>query len=268
MPSAFEIASAITEQADPRRFRCHVPDGWQQGRGAFGGLVLATLLRAIQRCEPDAARTVRTLIGDLCGPVVTGDADIEVAVMRRGANQSNIRAELRQNGEVLAHAAAVLSTARAPGLTSPPRPRAESLPPLERTIEMPPGAPGAPVFTKHFQYKIASGLPFSGGAAPETSGYIRERESPAAIDAPMMMALLDAYWPAFFAAASAPRPIATVSFTAEIVTDLTKLDPRAPLFYRARTITEFEGFQPELRELFDAEGNLVALNHQTFCVIK
>ena len=31
------------------RFAWDVPDGWQQGKGAFGGLVIATLARAIAR---------------------------------------------------------------------------------------------------------------------------------------------------------------------------------------------------------------------------
>jgi hypothetical protein len=64
--SPFEIASAV-EAVEPARFRAVVPDGWQQGRGAYGGLVLATLLRAIDEAEPDPRRAVRTLLGDLAG---------------------------------------------------------------------------------------------------------------------------------------------------------------------------------------------------------
>ena len=44
--------------------RVEIPDGWQQGRGAFGGLVLSTLLRAIEEAESDGARVTRTLTGD------------------------------------------------------------------------------------------------------------------------------------------------------------------------------------------------------------
>lgn len=264
--SAFERASAITETGT-NTFRCTIPDGWAQGRGAFGGLVLGTLCRAIQRCEPDAARTVRTLIGDICGPVQVGDAEIAVTVLRRGANQSNIRADLRQNGAVQAFASAVLSTPRKPGFAEPPRVRIEKLPEIKDTVLLPATAPGMPIFLQHFQLNVASGLPMMGGK-PEILAYVREREEPSVVDAPMMMALLDSYWPAFFAAITAMRPIGTVSFTADIVSDISKLDPKQPLFYRSRTLTEYEGFQPELRELFDANGNLVAMNHQTLCVIK
>ncbi len=42
----FGVASAVEPIRDGH-FRATIPDGWQQGRGAFGGLVLGTLLRAI-----------------------------------------------------------------------------------------------------------------------------------------------------------------------------------------------------------------------------
>src|SRR5690242_20637721 len=107
----FARASAV-ELVGDGVFRADIPDGWQQGRGAFGGLVLATMLRAIERSERDGARVTRTLSGDLCGPVRPGVAAIRVRELRRGANQSNFTAELVQNGEVQATATAVSSAAR------------------------------------------------------------------------------------------------------------------------------------------------------------
>ena len=65
---------------------------------------------------------------------------------------------------------------------------------------------------------------------------------------------------------SAPRPIATASFTAELLRDPSRVDPSAPLYYRGRVIAEYEGFFVELRELHDASG-VVALNQQTFVMI-
>jgi hypothetical protein len=59
-----------------------------------------------------------------------------------------------------------------------------------------------------------------------------------------------------------------VSFTAEIVADPAALDPREPFFYQARTVCEHDGFQLELRELYDARGAIVALNQQTFAILK
>lgn len=262
----FEIASRVTLGA-PSTFSIELPDGWQQGRGAFGGLVLATLLRAIEASEADKARTVRSLIGDLAGPVLPGAAEIVVTALRRGANQSNVRADLRQNGEILAFASAVLSTPRKEGIPNF-RPRIEKPPAPETGLFLPPEAPGKPVFLQHFEQHVTGPLPWSGAKTPEAAGWIRLREMPSVIDAPLLVAYLDSYWPACFAVFDAPRPMATISFTAEILCDPTKLDPKAPYFYRARTIAEHEGFQLEERMLYDAEGLLIAANQQTFCVIK
>jgi len=65
-----------------------------------------------------------------------------------------------------------------------------------------------------------------------------------------------------------PRPIATVSFAAQITCDPAVLDPAAPFFYRARVINDHDGFELELRELFDARGAILAMNQQTFAILK
>lgn len=263
----FEVASKITRTDEEGTFAFDMPDGWQQGRGAFGGVVLATLLRAIEASEPDAARKTRTVLGDLAGPVVVGKGEIVVTVLRRGGNQSNIRADLVQNGETLAFASAVLSTPRPVGIPDH-RPRIEAMPKIEDAMLIPRDAPMKPVFTKHFDMTVKSGIPFAGGKEPATEGWILLAEPPSVVDAPLLIAYLDSYWPAFFAVSPMPRPIATVSFTAEVLCDPSQLDPKAPLFFRARTVADHEGFQLELRELFNPKGELVAANQQTFCVIK
>src|SRR5262249_29355603 len=123
--SDFEAATAV-EQLGEGTFRAVIPDGWQQGRGAFGGVVLATLLRAILRAEPDRHRAARTLAGDICGPVMPGPADVQIRGLRRGSNQSNFVAELSQGGAVLAIATAALCNGPPPSpqlpRATPPRP--------------------------------------------------------------------------------------------------------------------------------------------------
>jgi hypothetical protein len=265
MPSPFEIASAVT-LVEPGRFRADIPAGWEQGRGAFGGLVLATLLRAMERSEVDEQRVVRTLLGDIAGPVLPGEAEIRVTIVRRGSNQTNARAELSQGGAVLALASAVLSTPRPKaldvGARAPQAVRASEVP------VTPMGAPRAPVFTQHYEYRPTAGRAFGGASEPVVTGWVREVVAPRVLDAPGVVALLDSWWPALFATTRAPRPITTVSFTAEILGDLRALDPREALFYQARTVAEHEGFQLETRELYDAQGRVVGMNQQTFAVIK
>lgn len=263
--SPFEQASAV-ERVAPLRFRATIPDGWQQGRGAFGGLVLATLARAMEASDDAPGRRLRTLTGDLCGPVQPGEVELVVRALRRGANQTNLAAELVQGGETLATATAVLSAPRNVVARSlqPPAPspeRWQDLPVL--AIEPPLG----PVFARHYEYRSNGPLPFSGGDAPVAAGFLREKARPTRLDAPALVAYLDAWWPALFATEQTPRVMATVSFAAEFLADPRGLDPALPLAHRARVEAQAEGFCLEFRELWQGD-TLVALNQQTFALIR
>jgi len=262
MPSPFELASAVHPLADGR-FRVVIPDRWQQGRGAFGGLVLATLLRAIEAVEPDRTRRSRTIMGELIGPVMPGEHEIVTRVLRRGAHQSNLRAELLTGGEVVAEASVVLSDARAPLAVAAAR---VDRPPAADVGVVPITAPG-PVFAQWYEYRPVFGAPFAGASEPATGGYIREREAPSLVDAPALVALLDTWYPAVFPTLTEPRAMATVSFTAELLCDPTTVDPRAPLFATCRAVAAHEGFVVELRELSDG-GRVLAMNQQTFVVLR
>ncbi len=259
---SFAEASAVTP-IEPNLYRAVIPDGWQQGRGAFGGLVLATLLRAIEQAEP--ARPARTLAGDICGPVLPGPAELRVVELRRGSNQSNLAATLTQGGAVNATATAVFSDARRvvapPFSPAPPPPAAawRDVPLIGRNRS------DAPTFARHYDYRSAA--PAFARGEPLIDGFIREREPLPRLDAPALIGRLDAWWPTLFSLDGAPRPCATISFVAELLVDPATLPPDEPLRYRARLAALHEGFFVELRELWHG-GRVVALNQQTFAVIK
>ncbi|HEX6837622.1 MAG TPA: thioesterase family protein [Polyangia bacterium] len=259
---SFVDASAVT-LLSPNLYRAVLPDGWQQGRGAFGGLVLGTLLRAIEAAAP--GRPTRTLAGDICGPVMPGPADLRVVELRRGSNQSNLAAMLTQGEAVLATATAVLSGPRAvaapPFAPAPPPPAApwRDVPPIGRDSRI------TPAFAQHYDYR--SSTPAFSRGEPIIDGFIREREPLAELDAPALVGRLDAWWPTLFSLDGGPRPCATVSFVAEILVDPATLSATEPLRYRAHLAALHEGFFVELRELWHGE-RVVALNQQTFAILR
>lgn len=260
MTTDLSQASAV-EALGNGRFRSVVPDGWQQGRGAFGGLVLALLLRAIERSEPDPARRTRTLTGDLCGPVLPGPCEIVVETLRRGNNLSNLDARLLQNGEVQARASAVLSVPRV-SVVAPARSR-PATPDWDLLADLVMGPPMAPVFAAHFEYRPAFGMFTEQG----THGWLRPRTPLERLDGPALIALLDAWWPAIFAIEGRPRPVATVSFTAELLRPPASVLADVPLVHVGRVAAVSEGFFVEFRELWQGE-HLVAMNQQTFAILK
>ena len=261
MSSPFEQASAV-ERIEDNVYRSLVPSGWEMGRGAFGGLVLGTLARAMIASEPDAGRSLRFFAGEIAAPVPPGETRIEVEILRRGNNLTNLDARLRVDGSVLARASAGLSTSRSTaGATITPKP--PGLPAFADTA--PAGVPKsmAPPFSRHFDFRSTGPLPFSGGPEPIVEGYVRELVSPSVVDAPMILALLDSYWPATFSVASAPHAAATVGFTAQLLIDPSSLDPASPLSYRSSVAAMRDGFFVEMRELWNGD-ELVAMNQQTF----
>lgn len=267
-PADFIALTTPTRVAEGE-FTLEVPDGWQQGRGAFGGLVLACLLRAARACEPEAERTLRSVSAELVGPVVPGPTELRVEMLRRGSGVSTLAARLLQGGELLAHAVVVLGRTRA-GTASwsrlqPPGPPAFSA--VAPLAEMPITAAR---FARFFEFRPTIPLPFRADTqrAPVTAGWVRLRDAPPVLGAIELVALADAWWPCALSMESAPRPIATLAFTCELVTDPARLRPHAAVFHRAEAVCAKDGYSVELRELWSEDGELLTLNQQTIAIIK
>jgi hypothetical protein len=263
--ATFATGSAL-EPAGERRFRWHLADGWQQGRGAFGGIVLGTLLRAMEACEPDPARRARSLSGEIPAPVVAGVVDVAVEILRRGNGTTFLEARALQCGATVARASALLASARPSGNTRTGAIAPSYPPPGDLPAVPPPVGPGAPRFTSHYDYRPVPPFPFTQAELAGAAGWVREHTERPVIDAPALIGLLDAYWPAAFACERGPRPMATLTFMAEILVDPTTLDPAAHFAYRARLDGAADGFSVELRELWQND-TLVALNQQVFAIL-
>lgn len=268
LPTDFLSLTTPTQIADGV-FAAHIPDGWQQGRGAFGGLVLANLVRAVRSCEPEADRTLRTLSAELVGPALPGPAEIRVEMLRRGTGVSTMAARLVQGQELLAHAVAVLGRTRSGTATwnrvEPPRPL-----PFAQTAPLTTAPIHAARFARNLEFRPTTPPPFQADTqrVPVTSGWLRLRSPGAALTEADLVALADGWWPCALAMEAAPRPIATLCFTLELLADPRQLSPHAPVFHRAEAITSQDGYSVELRELWSEDGELLTLNQQTIAIIK
>jgi acyl-CoA thioesterase len=266
------MAASISDVSTPRLegeiFRLDVPPGWQQGRGAFGGLTIGAAVRAIDLRVADPRRKVRSVTAELMAPVETGPAEIAVDVLRSGSSVTVARAALTQAGEVRVHAVAVLAASR-PATAAiawrelePPR-----APPWR---ELTPALPGprafAPEFAQNFEYRIVEGLPLSGGTA-RCVGWIRPAVPSAVRDAGYIASLADAWFPAVMVRSRELRPMATIAYTLDLIGGLDGLDPEAPLLYRGTVPVCADGYFLETRELWGEDGRLVAINQQTLAII-
>jgi hypothetical protein len=252
---------------DPARWRLEVTEAWRQGRGAYGGFMIASLVRAMEETHGDRTRPLRTLTATLGAPLLEGSAEIVCEVLRAGSALTSVIGRLVGAGEVCAHANAVFARDRAidhRGWDLLARP---TLGDWREVPVAPVEPPLGPAFARFFEFRPLVGIPFS-GEAPEASGWIRAKAPGRARDAALLVALADAWWPCALVCESGPRPTATISFTLDVLGDFEGLDPDAPLFYRARSGFSRAGYAIETRELWGHDGRPMAINHQTFAVIK
>lgn len=242
----------------------HVPEGWRQGRGAYGGLVIGALIDAIEARIGDPARTVRSVTAEIPGAVTPGPAELRVEILRAGNSVTTARAALAQDGEIRAHAVAICATSR-PNMPSWLELAPPTAPPPTALQPIPTGSL-FPEFAQHFDYWIVEGAPATGGAAT-TLGWIRPRAPGAARGAPFVAAVIDAWYPATLPRFPEFRPMATIAFTLEAIGPVADLGDE-PLLYRGVVPVCGDGYFTETRELWRADGRLVARNHQTFAIIK
>lgn len=250
------------------RYAIDIPDGWQQGRGLFGGFVMALLARAIRAEEDEAGRALRSLTAELPGPTQPGRAELRVEVLRRGNGVTTTAVRLLQGGELMAHAVGVLGRTRVQDrdqvqLTPPALTRWQDVP------VAPVRPPLGPVFAQHCEFRPVGNLPFSGSTAdPVAQGWFRLRAPGATWDEAEVVAVIDGYWPALLTSEPMPRPVVTLAFTFQALRPAHTLDRSAPLFHRARTLAASDGYLVEQRELWTPAGELVALNQQTMAIVK
>ncbi|MDI1444891.1 thioesterase family protein [Polyangium sp. 6x1] len=249
----------------PGQYSLDVPDGWQQGRGAFGGFSLAALVRALEAAEDDAARPLRTLTAELCGPLLPGPAEILVEVLRRGSGVTTVAARVVQGGSVITHAVGILARTRADGMAL-----CEIAPPQLGPWSDAPPLPSQewPTFAKFFEYRVTGPLPFSGHSSPVTENWVRLRPPCPKLDAAYLTALADATWPASFSVMPEPRPVGTVSFTLQLFPPFDDVVAHAPLYHRGKVLVAADGYSAEQRELWTEDGRLLSLNHQTIATIR
>lgn len=261
--------SCALERTGQGSFDWFVPEGWLQGRGAWGGLVVAAHVNAAaaEQALIDPSRRIRNVSAHLFGPLPPGDAKVTTTCLRAGSAMTTWQVSITgSDGELASQAVVIAGTPRPVQdrwgtATMPQLPAWEGLP------SAPVRPPIGPEFGAHFDYRPVSGIP---GAQdePHALGWLSPAGERHPWTAGTTLGLVDAWWPASYVAMAAVRPMGTVSFSAHLLIDPSTLDPQKPLAYEAWVSTTDEGFTSETRRLWSPDGRLVVENHQAIVVIK
>ncbi|MBH23889.1 MAG: hypothetical protein CMH57_05415 [Myxococcales bacterium] len=267
-PTADLMTLTTPTRLSAEAWRWEVPDTWQQGRGAFGGLTVATLVRTLELALANPEQPLRTLTASLCGPVMAGAAQLQIEALREGSSTTVMAIRLLQEGELRAHAVGTFGRRRVEDgdwntIAPPEMPSWRDIP-----NPAPLGPPLAPTFTQHVAYWPLGHPPFSGVPTERAQGWVMPKRPGPARDAAYLAALVDAWWPVHLISLKRPRPMATISYTLEILGGWEGLDPDAPLFHSSSSPASRHGYAHEERQLWGEDGRLMALNHQVFAIIK
>jgi len=245
-----------------------VPDGWQQGRGAWGGLVAGGVVRAVEAHEPDPSRRLRTVSLHLPGPLGVGGATVRVDPLRIGSAMSTWSVTVESAGDLCAHAVVLTGSTRVPAETTlgwgtsaaPP------LPPWQDLPLLPTGLPGMPAFMQQLELRPAEGLPLAGTQA-RCTGYVRFVDQ-GSWDAAQLVGIVDAWYPTALAALAVQRPLATVTSANHLLLDPETVPAGQPLVYEAAMAAANDGFTTETRRLWTLDGRLAVENHQSVVIIR
>lgn len=259
------ILDAIHSAPGPGDAVAVIPTGWSQGRATFGGLVAALMQHHLQRSLGDA-RPLRSAHIVFVGPAAAGEVVLRSELIRSGKSVLQAQCRAMQAGNVVAVLTACFGEARASRIHIAGAPAPAFRAPEDcRALPWLPGI--TPEFTQHIDFRWDRGdLPFSGGELACIDGWMRLRDAPRAVDAAVMMALIDAWPPTVTGLFQSVAPISTLSWSVEFLTPTRAFAPDGWWQYRADTDAARDGYVQAHSSLWSPAGELVAINRQTVTV--
>ena len=218
--------------------------------------------------EEDALRTVRTISVQMMAPTLVGRHVIQSQLVRRGSSMSTWSAVVHdESGSVVASMIAIVGAPRgdvrtydglAWGTVSAP-----VVPPQDH-LERAPSGPPAPGFMQQLDLRPVSGIPCT-GEPPAAVGWLGLIEPPTP-SAALLLALVDAWWPASLPMLVDMPRIATVNFSANLLVDPATVRAGDPFLLESFVAAAEAGFASEHRRLWTVDGRLAVDNLQTMAI--
>jgi len=195
-------------------FALAVPDGWLQGRTAYGGFSAALALDAAKRAGGEGLPPLRSATVSFVGPLY-GEIEVHARVLRRGKNAIWMAAEVLRGGEVGLTASFVFMGPVESALHLNDRPLPAGAIPVDEAEVFPPNA-NAPVFRRNVEVRFA--LPRGEGKRPELCWWMRlaEREGLDPMTEVLLMA--DGLPPGVLPLLNPGVPVSSMTWLANLLT--------------------------------------------------
>lgn len=253
------------------RYRLVADPSWNQGPGLYGGLLAAAIGRACELEFPDW--TVRALSLHLAAPAPHDGVEIELCEERRGSRTLFLSIRLRAAGQTVVAATATLALPRASDADfehceAPVLPDPSTIPDVFAAFTAAGvDVPGVPAYIRHFDFRIAAGVPYGGASVAETRGWIRSRETVKS-GQNLVLGLLDSWPLAILSSLSRPRPVSSVVIHMQLFPPHAALSDDAFYCVDMNSSITREGYSDQTTSVFDRHGRLLGRATQLVAVIR
>lgn len=228
----------------------------------FGGFAHALVVAAMKSEIADPQYAPVSMSMHFIRPFLTGLFRCEVAVVRRGRNMANLRADVYSSGKLAGEAIATFGRRREVGsfLAAEPPPELASL----VSVDEAPHDPGMGIPThRHFDFwpRVGSSIEHRADGN-RVGGWVRMRDEPV-LDELTLVMINDLWVPAAYHL----WQVGHVAVSADITTQFRGALPAAvapgePVFVQLRTAASAGGFVDEDTEVWTAAGELLCQGRQ------
>jgi len=241
-----------------------IPNGWRQGRTAYGGITAGLCLAAAKRDFPDLP-PLRTMQTTFVGPVPTSPV-FETQRLRQGKNVTSILVIARGEDSICATAVCMFGTAResviAQTLGAPSLPDPES---CDAFIPIQ-AKPFVPVFFHQFETRLIDGAPpMTGAKRAYNRCWSRHKDIASRNGIDAFMALGDVLPPAAAPTFKKMGPISSMNWQMNILVD--DIDSEDG-WYQVETnqTAAKDGYSSQPMRFWDRGGRLVAEGFQSVSI--
>ena len=261
-----ELLATAKQFATDESTTVTLPDDWGQGRTAFGGVSAALLYTAIQS-KVAAGRPLRSLSTNFIGPLALNEPfSFQVDILREGKSATQVVGKILQHGQIAVMQQACFGVDRESNIivdttTSHTLPSPEGL----KTFPFIPSI--TPNFIQHTDLATCGGnTPFTGSTDSFTDGWMRFKQPPASINDAHLIALIDAWPPCVLQMMKQPSPASTMTWNLEFIHPHQPVAPTDWFAYKAVTRQAAGGYAHTEANIWDAQGELVAISRQCVAV--
>ncbi len=255
-----------TIQNDDEQTPLVIGQDWGQGKTTFGGLSVALVVCAIKKRMSQDYR-LYSLTSSFINPLLPDkEFSIETNVIKSGKTIAYLEGRVIQDDQVILTVSACFGIHRQSSLQL----TAESKPNFTAPDQ---GCPFpyipnvAPIFTKKVDYRLMQGkFPFQGSTETDIGGYMRFRDTSDSFSEAHLVALIDAWPPSMLPMLKKPAAASTLNWTIQFTQNQLPKNTQAWLSYRASTNHIANGIGHSTSEVWNEEGDLLALSHQTVVI--